>query len=146
MIVKEPGRQGKVRVTFSMPAGIWADTIHLVGDFNGWDATSTPLRLHDLGWSVALDLDPGYAYQYRYLINGSEWYNDWRADRYEPNELGGDNSVVVALLQQEFPSNTGSGSSYRSYDDTGLDRQAETLESENVLHMTHARNTAELVS
>jgi 1,4-alpha-glucan branching enzyme len=146
MIVKEPGRQGKVRVTFSMPAGIWADTIHLVGDFNGWDATSTPLRLNDLGWSVALELDPGYSYQYRYLINGSEWYNDWRADRYEPNELGGDNSVVIALLQQEFPRNTGSDSSYRYYDEVRLNQESATLESENVLHMTHARNTAELVS
>jgi hypothetical protein len=80
------------------------------------------------------------------LINGSEWYNDWRADRYEPNELGGDNSVVVALLQQEFPSRSGSDSSYRYYDDARQNQQPETLESENVLHMTHARTTAELVS
>jgi 1,4-alpha-glucan branching enzyme len=145
MIVKEPGRQGKVRITFSMPAGIWADTIHLVGDFNSWDAKATPLRLNDLGWSVELELDPGYAYQYRYLINGREWYNDWRADRYEPNELGGDNSVVVALLQKEYPSHTGSDSSYRFYDEVRLGQNAAALESENVLHMSHARDTAELV-
>jgi 1,4-alpha-glucan branching enzyme len=101
MIMKESGRFGKVRVTFSMPAGIWADTIHLVGDFNNWDKSSTPLRLNDISWSVSLDLDPGKAYQYRYLINGADWYNDWRADRYEPNELGGDNSVVVTFLPRE---------------------------------------------
>jgi 1,4-alpha-glucan branching enzyme len=101
MIVKEPGHTGKVRVTFSMPAGIWADSIHLVGDFNGWNPTATPLRLNDYNWSVSLDLDNGHAYQYRYLVNGTDWYNDWRADDYRPNELGGDNSVVVAATQHE---------------------------------------------
>lgn len=98
MIKKEVCYPGKVRVTFSMPAGIWAETIHLVGDFNNWSNTSTPLRLGDEGWSVSLELDIGNSYQYRYLINGTDWYNDWRADRYVPNEYGGDNSVVVTAL------------------------------------------------
>lgn len=95
MITKVPGSWSKVRVTFSMPAAIWADTIHLVGDFNNWSSTSTPLRLSDNCWSVTLELEAGYSYQYRYLINGTEWYNDWQADRYAPNEHGGDNSVVI---------------------------------------------------
>lgn len=101
MIKKEVCYPGKVRVTFSMPAGIWAETIHLVGDFNNWSSTSTPLRLGDDGWSVSLELDVGNSYQYRYLINGTDWYNDWRADRYVPNEYGGDNSVVVAALSHQ---------------------------------------------
>ncbi|NJP05640.1 MAG: glycoside hydrolase family 13 [Chloroflexaceae bacterium] len=101
MIKKELSNPGKVRITFMMPAGIWAETIHLVGDFNGWSVTATPMRLNEYGWSVSLELDAGKAYQYRYLINGSEWYNDWRADRYEPNEYGGDNSVVVTQLHPD---------------------------------------------
>jgi 1,4-alpha-glucan branching enzyme len=103
MIVKEPARKGTVRITFSMPASIWADTIHLVGDFNDWDQTATPLRLGDQGWSISLELEAGKEYQYRYLVNGTDWYNDWRADRYVPNEYGGDNSVVIAVVQREFP-------------------------------------------
>lgn len=95
MISKVRGNRGRIRVTFSMPAAIWADTIYLVGDFNGWNPTATPLRLSDDSWSVSLELIPGQSYQYRYLINGTDWYNDWQADRYEPNEHGGDNSVVV---------------------------------------------------
>lgn len=96
MITKRPGRDGKVRVTFAMPATIWADTIYVVGDFNGWDQRATPLRLTDSGWLVTLELDAGKAYQYRYLIDGCEWHNDWQADGYEPNAYGGDNSVVIA--------------------------------------------------
>jgi hypothetical protein len=106
MIIKEPLYKGKVRVTFSMPAGIWADTIYLVGEFNGWDRTATPLKLGEHCWSVSLELDAGQSYQYRYLVNGSDWYNDWRADRYEPNEFGGDNSVVETLVEQEYPHDT----------------------------------------
>lgn len=98
MITKEFAASDKVRVTFSMPAGIWADTIHLVGDFNNWNCTATPLRLCEYGWSVSLELDAGKEYQYRYLVNGTDWYNDWRADRYEPNEFGGDNSVVMTHI------------------------------------------------
>jgi 1,4-alpha-glucan branching enzyme len=103
MIMKEASPRGTVRVTFSMPAGIWADTIYLVGDFNGWDQTATPLRLTEHGWLVALDLEMGQEYQYRYLVNGTDWYNDWRADRYVPNEYGGDNSVVATTLPCEQP-------------------------------------------
>lgn len=99
MIMKRMLRNGVVRVTFTMPVGIWADTIHLVGDFNNWDTLATPLRLDEQNWSVSLDLDVNKAYQYRYLINGKDWYNDWRADSYAPNNLGGDNSVVVTTPQ-----------------------------------------------
>ncbi len=101
MITKESSHNGKMRITFSMPAGIWADTIHLVGDFNGWNKTATPLRLNEHSWCVSLELDANQAYQYRYLVNGTDWYNDWRADRYVPNELGGDNSVIETGLQRE---------------------------------------------
>lgn len=95
MITKLPCRGGKVKVVFALPAALWADTIHVVGDFNDWDERATPLRQTESGWLVTLELDAGKAYQYRYLFNGSEWHNDWQADAYEPNQFGGDNSVVI---------------------------------------------------
>lgn len=101
MITKEMSRPGKVRVTFSMPASIWADTIHLVGDFNNWSVTANPLRLQEHGWSVSLELDAGRAYHYRYLINGSEWNSDWNTDSYAPSKYGGDDSVVITLIPQQ---------------------------------------------
>lgn len=95
MITKHPGRDGMVRVTFAMPPNVWADSIHVVGDFNSWDEQATPLRQTERGWMVTLELEAGKAYQYRYLFDRSEWHNDWQADRYEPNAYGGDNSVVL---------------------------------------------------
>jgi 1,4-alpha-glucan branching enzyme len=95
MITKLPCGSGKVKVTFALPAALWADTIYVVGDFNGWDERATPLRQTESGWMVSIELEAGRVYQYRYLVNGNEWHNDWQADGYEPNEYGGDNSVVV---------------------------------------------------
>ncbi len=94
MITKIPGTSGKVRVTFSMPAEIWAKTFHVVGDFNNWSTTDTPLQRSRDGWNVSIELEVGRVYEYRYLVDG-KWFNDWNADGYKPNEHGGDNSVVV---------------------------------------------------
>lgn len=95
MITKRPSRDGKVRVTFAMPPSVWADSIHVVGDFNSWDERATPLRQSEGGWMATVELEAGKAYQYRYLFNGSDWHNDWYADDYQQNAYGGDNSVVL---------------------------------------------------
>lgn len=95
MITKRPGRDGKVLVTFAIPAAIWADTISVVGDFNNWDELATPLRQTETGWIATVELEAGRAYEYRYLFDGVEWHNDWQADAYVSNRFGGDNSVVV---------------------------------------------------
>ncbi len=110
MITKRPGPGGVVRVTFAMPGVIWADSIHLVGDFNGWDERATPLRQTEHGWMVTLELEAGRAYQYRYLINATEWRNDWQADTYAPNQFGGDNSVVLVPAFDDAPAEEAVGS------------------------------------
>ncbi|MCD6301942.1 MAG: isoamylase early set domain-containing protein [Anaerolineae bacterium] len=94
MILRE--KQGtKVRVTFRLPSTIWADSVHLVGDFNDWSRTSHPLRhTRDGEWEISMDLEEGKTYQFRYLVNGSDWQNDWNADRYVSNPFGGENSVI----------------------------------------------------
>lgn len=98
MITKTPSQDpNKVMVRFELPSVIWADHIHLVGDFNGWDLTSHPLardRSAD-NWYIVLELERGHEYQFRYLANGTDWHNDWKADKYVPNPYGGMNSVVV---------------------------------------------------
>ena len=86
-----------VRVTFTLPPAIWAETVHLSGDFNNWSKTSHPLiwdRQEEV-WTISLTLPKGREFQFRYLVNGCEWHNDWQADHYLPNPFGGDNSVVV---------------------------------------------------
>lgn len=97
MITKESLPDGKfVRVTFEVPSSLWAERVNLVGDFNDWDTTRDELRQSraDGAWRITLTLPAGRAYQFRYLINGRDWHNDWHADRYMPNKYGTDNSVV----------------------------------------------------
>ena len=83
------------QVTFQLPSDIEAKQAYIVGDFNDWDQTATPLKKVKGEWKATLELEQGRDYQYRYLINGSEWRNDDAADRYVPNNIDGDNSVVV---------------------------------------------------
>jgi hypothetical protein len=97
MIHKLPSPDGKsVRVTFVLPSSIWAERVNLVGDFNEWSTESHPMRqsASDGSWRITLDLPAGHDYQFRYLVNGADWHNDWHADRYEMNRFGSDDSVV----------------------------------------------------
>jgi len=103
MLTKRKLARGKVRVTFSMPPIENVSQLNLVGDFNNWSLAETPMQQDpDNTWSVALSLDSGRDYQYRYLANGSQWHNDWAADAYLPNEFGSDNSVV-SLQESALP-------------------------------------------
>ncbi|MGH2521227.1 MAG: isoamylase early set domain-containing protein [Anaerolineales bacterium] len=98
MITKRKMGKGKVRVTFTMPPLEDVNQLNLVGDFNNWSITETPLKRNaDGSWSVALTLEADKQYQYRYLANGQEWHNDWQADAYAPNEFGADNSLVSLM-------------------------------------------------
>lgn len=87
------------KVTFSLPAAAAKDaqTVYLVGDFNGWDAQATPMsRLKTGDFKVTLDLETGREYEYRYLIDGRVWENDWAADTYRAAGIpGAENSVVT---------------------------------------------------
>ena len=85
----------RVRVWFYLPAGVNAETAHLVGDFNDWDKTADPMKKKKDGtFYTALTLDSGQEYQFRYLLDGERWENDWEADDYVPGDMGDENSVV----------------------------------------------------
>jgi 1,4-alpha-glucan branching enzyme len=91
-----------VKVTFEvpqteLPADMEVTSFYLVGEFNGWDETAVPLKYHkkDKTYRTTLELEPDRAYQFRYLINGDTWCNDWAADEYTPNNLGQDNCIVI---------------------------------------------------
>jgi len=88
----------KCTVTFivSAEAAKNAQTINIAGDFNSWSSTDTQLTKNkDGSFSVKLELDAGREYQFRYLIDGYKWENDWNADKYIPAPYSNaDNSVV----------------------------------------------------
>ena len=84
------------KVTFTLPEAIKAESAYLVGDFNEWNETNAPMKnLKNGRFTVTLELEKGREYQFRYLINGGDWQNEWEADKYIPSPFGGDNSVVV---------------------------------------------------
>ena len=82
-------------VTFALPDQIEAKKVSVVGQFNDWDPSANPLRKRKGVWQATLKLEQGREYQYRYFVNNEEWYNDFEADKYVPNNVDGDNSVVV---------------------------------------------------
>lgn len=87
---------GTVDVTFTLPADVHAGTVALCGEFNEWSAEDIRLeRGSDGSWRATVPLEPGRSYRYRYLLDGQQWENDRRADRYVPNPLGSTDSVVV---------------------------------------------------
>lgn len=85
------------RVTFRLPrmAAPTANEVCLVGDFNNWDKKTNIMKKNTNGhFTATLELMRGKNYQYRYFIDNSYWENDWRADKYQPNTFGSENSVV----------------------------------------------------
>jgi len=96
MLIKDYTKTGRsCRVTFELPSEINATHVWLVGDFNGWDRTSTPLkRRKDGSFSTTISLKPGHQYRFRYVLDGDRWENDHAADRYLPNDHGSEDSVV----------------------------------------------------
>lgn len=97
MIKKELGwRTGLARVTFELPATVWADQISLVGEFNNWDHQVTLMtqdRL-DESWRATIDLETGQRYRFRYLLDGNQWLADGQADDHAANSKGCYDSVV----------------------------------------------------
>ncbi len=97
-MVKKKFLKTKCKVTFELPESIaeGAETVHLVGDFNDWDERATEMeKKRGNRFTITLDLDNDKEYQYRYLINTTNWENDWEADKYVPNPFSGDNSVIT---------------------------------------------------
>ncbi len=96
MLKKAYSKTGKFcRVTFKLPSEVNAEKAVLCGDFNDWDKHTTPMkRLKKGGFSVTQSLPAGKHYCFRYLLDGERWENDWEADAYISNDMGGENSVV----------------------------------------------------
>ncbi|MCH7688634.1 MAG: endonuclease/exonuclease/phosphatase family protein [Planctomycetes bacterium] len=68
----------------------------VVGDFNDWDSTATPLEPSSAGdiWVVTVPLDPG-RYQYTFLVDGEQWVADPGAPRALQSDFGWPSSVIT---------------------------------------------------
>lgn len=93
--------RNRVKVTFEVPKteipeGVAVETFHLCGEFNDWDPAATPMKRSKKGvFRAVIELEPDQTYQFRYLVNGTHWCNEWHADGYVPNDQGADNCIVT---------------------------------------------------
>ena len=84
----------EVEITFEWPQAVGTTkTVAVSGDFTQWQATPMKLNKKKV-FSLKLRLPKDEQYQFRYLINGSEWQNDPSADAYIQNAFGSDNGLV----------------------------------------------------
>ena len=86
------------KVTFILPAEAApeAEEIRLLGDFNAWSwDNGIPMQRNSSEYKATVELETGRHYEFRYLVDGRSWLNDWEADAYVPSPFHGiDNSVV----------------------------------------------------
>jgi Carbohydrate-binding module 48 (Isoamylase N-terminal domain) len=94
VIKRSPARGGRsVKVSFILPKD--GGGVSVVADFNDWDPHAHPLRPRSNGTrSVAVTLQAGGRYAFRYLAEGGHWHDDAAADAFEPNGAGGFNSIL----------------------------------------------------
>lgn len=92
-------KEKKVKVTFALPTdriSTEEELVSVVGCFNGWNPTATPLKKRSNGTlSAVVKLDPGKKYAFRYFRSDGSWLNDEAADAYEPSGHGSDNCIVL---------------------------------------------------
>lgn len=84
------------KVTFSIQAEN-AENVAVVGSFNDWSETATPLKkLKNGTFKDTLDLESGISYEFRYLVDGN-YVNDEEADSYAWSDFAGAENSVLSL-------------------------------------------------
>lgn len=90
-----PPAAGTTRVQFVLVAP-GAQAVSLVGDFNGWNASATPLRPSGRGgvWTVEVPLDAG-RYTYSFVVDGARWLRDPAMPAAPGDDFGRPSSVIL---------------------------------------------------
>ena len=73
-----------------------AKSVSVVGDFNGWDPSVTPMQRvgKDGPWSATVQAKPG-RHTYAFMVDGSTLVADPRAPRAKSSDFDGDASVMM---------------------------------------------------
>jgi 1,4-alpha-glucan branching enzyme len=89
-------RNGRVRVTFSMPAIEDCERLYLVGWFTEWDETVYPMeQTRDGEWAITLELEGACTYLYRFRTLDGRWLNDSSGP--PVSELGLNTAFVINM-------------------------------------------------
>jgi hypothetical protein len=75
------------------------NSVTIAGQFNAWDKNANPLEDRDGDgiWIISLSLPRG-RYEYKFVVNGSEWVLDPNALARVDDGFGGDNSLLIVDL------------------------------------------------
>ncbi len=85
--------KNEAEVTFEYP-GEDLSSVSLVADFTQWQPVNMRYVKKDKVFRAKVRLPKNETFLFRYLLDGSHWENDHKADEYLPNPYGSDNSVV----------------------------------------------------
>ncbi|MCB9600952.1 MAG: DUF1592 domain-containing protein [Sandaracinus sp.] len=80
--------------TFRFTPSRAVSSVSVAGSFNGWDASAWPMRDEGGTWTLTRVVPEG-SYEYKFVLDGSEWVPDPSATATTPDGFGGVNSVVV---------------------------------------------------
>lgn len=84
------------KVTFTIDAQE-ANSVALIGSFNEWNTTATPLKkLKNGSFKGTVDLEIHSSYEFKYFADGA-YLNDPEADAYAWNDFAGAENSVLNL-------------------------------------------------
>lgn len=71
------------------------ESVALVAEFNDWQPLEMKFNKKEKAFRTKVRLPKDGQFQFKYLLNGSEWENDSQADQYIANSFGSEDSVVL---------------------------------------------------
>jgi len=86
------------KVTFAIPKKIGNDAkrAYVVGEFNNWSYSATPMKkLKNGSFVTTIDLPIGREYQFRYFLDDKVWLNDRDADSFVPTPFGDSENCII---------------------------------------------------
>lgn len=99
MIKKEYSKSKPVcKVTFTLTSdqvGKKAD-VRVLGTFNDWSwDKGLAMKAKKKDYTASIELPAGETYEFRYLVNGQDWFNDESADDYSGTPFFSHNCIMV---------------------------------------------------
>lgn len=98
------GKKCTVVFTVNPQAASGATKVHLVGDFNSWNITANPMKKGpDGSFTLKKQFETNKEFQFRYVLDGNVWINDWKADKYVRSEIANDDNSVLDTTVPKAP-------------------------------------------
>ena len=90
-----------------------AQVVELVADFNDWKPVSMN-KVTGGAYEQKVKLATGKSYQFRYLLDGVRWENDWEADSYTPSPYPNVENSVVSVFAPVATNGNGNGAAKKT--------------------------------